>query len=50
MRATAGAGDPAYQRMLHQRLDQALESARSQLPCLQIVHPLVGQLGQYAVV
>ena len=32
MRATAGAGDPAYQRMLDQGLDQLLESARSHLP------------------
>ncbi len=31
MRATAAAGDPAYQRMLDQRLDHVLESARAQL-------------------
>lgn len=31
MRATAAAGDPAYQRMLEQQLDHALESARAQL-------------------
>ncbi len=31
MRVTAAAGDPAYQRMLAQRLDLALESARAQL-------------------
>ena len=34
MRATASAGDPTYQRMLDQRLDHVLESARSQLACL----------------
>jgi Phosphotransferase enzyme family len=32
MRATAGAGDPAYQRMLDQGLDHLLETARSHLP------------------
>jgi aminoglycoside phosphotransferase (APT) family kinase protein len=31
MRATASAGDPGYQRMLSERLDQVLETARSQL-------------------
>ena len=34
MRATAIAGDRAYQQMLNQRLDHVLESARSQLACL----------------